>query len=96
MIGKPVIFLFGMFLASVTLAGGVASQLAMCKSEIKGLYGQETRVKMYKTKQFRGVTTLKLKVTPKGESARSVQCAVDVAVSDTVVLKDRDGAALIS
>ena len=73
-----------------------AEQLAVCKSELKALYGEETRVRMYGTKSYRGVETLKLKVTPAGESAVTLQCSSDVGSDDRVVLKDKNGEMLVS
>ena len=73
-----------------------AEQLAVCKSELKALYGEETRVRMYGTKSYRGVETLKLKVTPAGESSVTLQCSSDVGSDDPVVLKDKNGEMLVS
>ena len=73
-----------------------AEQLAVCKSELKALYGEETRVRMYGTKSYRGVETLKLKVTPAGESPVTLQCSSDVGSDDRVVLKDKNGEMLVS
>ena len=73
-----------------------AEQLAVCKSELKVLYGEETRVRMYGTKSYRGVETLKLKVTPAGESTVTLQCSSDVGSDDRVVLKDKNGEILVS
>ena len=73
-----------------------AEQLAVCKSELKALYGEETRVRMYGTKSYRGVETLKLKVTPAGESSVTLQCSSHVGSDDRVVLKDKNGELLVS
>ena len=73
-----------------------AERLAVCKTELKALYGEETRVRMYGTKSYRGVETLKLKVTPKGEASVTLQCSSDNESEESVVLKDKNGDTLIS
>ena len=73
-----------------------AEQLAVCKTELKALYGQDTRVRMYGTKSYRGVETLKLKVTPQGEGSMTLQCSSDVESDSRVVLKDKNGETLVS
>ncbi len=73
-----------------------AEQLAACKIELKALYGEETRVKMYGTKAYRGVETLKLKVTPKGQASLTLQCSGAIESDGSVVLKDKNGEMLIS
>ncbi len=73
-----------------------AEQLAVCKIELKALYGEETRVRMYGTKSYRGVETLKLKVTPAGGSTVTLQCSSDNESDERVVLKDKNGDALVS
>jgi len=73
-----------------------AEQLAVCKSELKALYGEETRVRMYGTKSYRGVETLKLKVTPEGDSSMTLQCSSDNESGERVVLKDKNGDTLVS
>ena len=73
-----------------------AEQLAVCKTELKALYGEETRVRMYGTKSYRGVETLKLKVTPEGEASMTLQCSSDLESDDRVVLKDKNGEMLVS
>ena len=78
------------------VSAGTAGQLAICKSELKAIYGEGTRVKMYGTKSYRGVETLKLKVTPEGESSVTMQCSSDAESSKRVVLKDKNGASLAS
>ena len=81
--------------AGVVLAD-TAEQLAVCKSELKALYGEETRVRMYGTKSYRGVETLKLKVTPEGDSSMTLQCSSDNESGERVVLKDKNGDTLVS
>ena len=73
-----------------------AEQLAVCKTELKALYGQDTRVRMYGTKSYRGVETLKLKVTPQGEASMTLQCSSDTESDERVVLKDKNGDTLVS
>lgn len=83
----------------VNAAGAVADtseQLAICKSALKVMYGEETRVQMYGTKSYRGVTTLKLKVTPAGDSSTTLQCSGDAESDQQVVLKDKNGVTLVS
>ena len=73
-----------------------AEQLAVCKNALKALYGEETRVRMYGTKSYRGVETLKLKVTPEGDSSMTLQCSSDNESGERVVLKDKNGDTLVS
>ena len=73
-----------------------AEQLAICKSELKTMYGEGTRVRMYGTKSYRGVETLKLKVTPEGGASMTLQCSGDTESGDRVVLKDKNGDTLAS
>jgi hypothetical protein len=51
---------------------------------------------MYGTKSYRGVTTLKLKVSPEGQSSLSLQCSSDAEADQQVVLKDKNGEVLAS
>ena len=81
---------------SVEVSADTAEQLAICKSELKTIYGEGTRVEMYGTKSYRGVETLKLKVTPEGDSSVAVQCSGDSESDDRVVLKDKNGDTLAS
>ena len=81
---------------SVEVSADTAGQLAICKSELKEIYGEGTRVRMYGTKSYRGVETLKLKVTPEGDSSVTVQCSGDSESDDRVVLKDKNGDTLAS
>jgi len=53
-------------------------------------------VRMYGTKSYRGVTTLKLKVSPQGQSSLSLQCSSDDGSDQQVVLKDKNGEVLVS
>ena len=48
------------------------------------------------TKSYRGVETLKLKVTPKGEASVTLQCSSDNESDESVVLKDKNGDTLVS
>ena len=81
---------------SVEVSADTAEQLAICKSELKAMYGEGTRVRMYGTKSYRGVETLKLKVTPEGASSLTLQCSGDSESDDRVVLKDKNGDTLVS
>ena len=71
-----------------------SSQYALCKAELKGLYGEETRIQLYGTKSYRGVETLKLKVKPSGEASRQLLCSNDAEFDDRVVLKNKNGEVL--
>ena len=86
--------------AAGLLSNGVmadtSEQLATCKAALKATYGENTRVRMYGTKSYRGVTTLKLKVSPEGQSSLSLQCSSDIAAEQQVVLKDKNGEVLAS
>mgnify|MGYP004067309631 CR=1 FL=1 len=81
---------------SVEVSADTAEQLATCKSELKARYGEGTRVIMYGTKSYRGVETLKLKVTPEGNSPMTLQCSSDSESDERVVLKDKYGHILVS
>ena len=81
---------------SVEVSADTAGQLTICKSELKAMYGEGTRVKMYGTKSYRGVKTLKLKVTPEGDSSMTLQCSSDTESDERVVLKDKNGDTLVS
>ena len=81
---------------SVEVSADTAEQLAICKSELKAMYGEGTRVRMYGTKSYRGVETLKLKVTPEGGSSMTLQCSGDTESDERVVLKDKNGDTLVS
>ena len=69
---------------SVEVSADTAEQLAICKTELKAMYGEGTR------------ETLKLKVTPKGDSSMTLQCSSDNESDDPVVLKDKNGDTLVS
>ena len=78
------------------VSADTSEQYGSCKAELKALYGEETRVELYGTKSYRGVETLKLKVTPAGEASRKLQCSGDAESDDRVVLKDKNGKMLVS
>ena len=71
-----------------------SSQYALCKAELKGLYGEETRVQLQGTKSYRGVETLKLKVQPSGGVSLQLLCSGDAESDDRVVLKNKNGEVL--
>ena len=77
------------------LSGGAiadtSEQLATCKAALKAAYGEDTRVRMYGTKSYRGATTLKLKVSPEGQSSLSLQRSSDAETDEQGVLKDKIG-----
>ena len=81
---------------AIEVSADTAEQLAICKSELKAMYGEGTRVRMYGTKSYRGVETLKLKVTPEGDSSILLQCSGDRESDESVVLKDKNGDKLVS
>ena len=78
------------------VSADTSEQYATCKAELKAMYGDETRIELYGTKSYRGVVTLKLKVTPAGEASLKMQCAGDAESDDRVVLKDKNGKMLVS
>ena len=80
-----------LMVAAAEVSADTAEQLAICKSELKAMYGEGTRVRMYGTKSYRGVETLKLKVTPEGDSSMTLQCSGDAESEARVVLKDKNG-----
>ena len=85
-----------LMVAAAEVSADTAEQLAICKSELKAMYGEGTRVRMYGTKSYRGVETLKLKVTPEGDSSMTLQCSGDAESEARVVLKDKNGDKLVS
>ena len=85
-----------MLATAIEVSADTAGQLAICKSEIKAMYGEGTRVRLYGTKSYRGVETLKLKVTPEDGSSMLLQCSGDGESDERVVLKDKNGDTLVS
>jgi hypothetical protein len=85
-----------LMVATTEVTADTAEQLAICKSELKAMYGEGTQVKMYGTKSYRGIETLKLKVTPEGDSSITLQCSGDAESDERVVLKDKNGDKLVS
>ena len=85
-----------LMVAAAEVSADTAEQLAICKSELKVMYGEGTRVRMYGTKSYLGVETLKLKVTPEGDSSMTLQCSGDAESEARVVLKDKNGDKLVS
>ena len=83
-------------LITASVSADTSEQYAICKAELKAMYGEETRVQLYGTKSYRGVTTLKLKVKPEGLSSITVQCSGDAEADERVVLKDKNGDMLAS
>ena len=83
-------------LNSVSVTADTGEQYAVCKAELKAMYGEDTQVQLYGTKSYRGVTTLKLKVKPEGLSSTTVLCSGDTKADERVVLKDKNGDALAS
>ena len=81
--------------ASPVLAD-TGAQYATCKAELKAMYGEETRIELYGTKSYRGVQSLKLKVTSAGEGSLRLLCSGDAESDDPVVLKDKNGEMLVS
>ena len=73
------------------VSADTSTQYASCKAELKAMYGEETRIELYGTKSYRGVETLKLKVTPSGGASLKLQCSGDAESDDRVVLKDKNG-----
>lgn len=83
-------------ISPLSQAADVSAEYNLCVSEVKALYGDDTRVSLKKTKKHSGVTTLKLKVVPPASSAMTVVCSSEVSVPDTVVLLDKEGEPLPS
>ena len=82
-------------MAAVSSASAdTSSQYALCKAELKSLYGEETRVRLQGTKSYRGVETLKLKVKPTGGASLQLLCSGDAEFDDRVVLKNKNGEVL--
>ena len=78
------------------VSADTSEQYATCKAELKAMYGEGTRIELYGTKSFRGVETLKLKVTPAGGGSLKLLCSGDAESDDSVVLKDKNGEMLVS
>lgn len=85
-----------MLATAIEVSADTAGQLAICKSEIKAMYGEGARVRLYGTKSYRGVETLKLKVTPEDGASMLLQCSGDGESDERVVLKDKNGDTLVS
>jgi hypothetical protein len=74
-----------------SFAADTGEQLALCKGALKELYGEGTRVRMYGTKSYKGILTLKLKVTPEDGNPVTLQCVGDAETEQRVVLKNKEG-----
>ena len=82
-------------MAAVSSASAdTSSQYALCKAELKSLYGEETRVRLQGTKSYRGVETLKLKVKPSEGASLQLLCSGSAEFDDRVVLKNKNGVML--
>jgi hypothetical protein len=77
-------------------AADINAQYNLCVTEVKSLYGQETRVSLKKSKTRKGVTTLKLKVVPTDSEAVSLGCSSQIDLPESVVLLDSEGEPLVS
>ena len=77
-------------------AADINAQYNLCVTEVKNLYGQETRVSLKKSKTRKGVTTLKLKVVPTDSEAISLGCSSRIDLPESVVLLDSKGEPLVS
>jgi len=80
----------------VSFATSTGEQLALCKEAITTTFGQGTRVNMYGTKSYKGILTLKLKVTPENGSPVTLQCSEDAEAEQRVVLKNKEGETLVT
>lgn len=79
-----------------SFATDAGEQLALCKVALKELYGDGTRVRMYGTKSYKGILTLKLKVTPEDGDPVTLQCVGDAEAEQRVVLKNKEGEEIAS
>ena len=61
-----------------SFAADTGEQLALCKGALKELYGEGTRVRMYGTKSYKGILTLKLKVTGSPSSGVTFSFSVKI------------------
>lgn len=68
--------------------------LAMCKLELKALFGDDVRVRMVKAKRYKGQHKMTLKVYPSGESKTVVECASNETPEQGIVLMAKDGSIL--
>ncbi|MDA8773071.1 hypothetical protein N9S00_00065 [Luminiphilus sp.] len=82
-----------LFSTSVS-AESQSDHLAMCKLELKALYGDDVRVRMVKAKQYKGQHKMTLKVYPAGEAKTVVECVSDDAPEPGIVLMAKDGSIL--
>ena len=85
--------LMSLFSTSVS-AESQSDHLKMCKLELKGLYGDEVRIRMVKAKQYQGQHKMTLKVYPAGEAKTIVECVSDDASEPGIVLMAKDGSIL--
>ena len=82
--------LMSLFSTSVS-AESQSDHLKMCKLELKGLYGDDVRIRMVKAKQYQGQHKMTLKVYPAGEAKTIVECVSDDAPESGIVLMAKDG-----
>jgi hypothetical protein len=71
-----------------------SQHLAMCKSELKSLYGADVRERMVKAKSYQGKHKMTLKVYPAGEANTVIECFSNEAAEQSVVLRTKDGTVL--
>ena len=87
----------GMVLAGVAAPGLAASvdreDLAQCKSQLKRVYGEETRMKLKSIKRSRNGNQMRIQTIVPGAKSEMVTCWVD---QDGVAnMQDHDGVALV-
>ena len=96
-IGVSALLMAALLMSSrASLASDTGEQYALCKEAVKSLYGEGARVSMFGTRSYKGVLTLKLKVTPEAGSSVILQCSEQEDTEERVVLKDKEGEVLAS
>ncbi len=71
-----------LFAITVTLTGSLSALAADknkllndCEAAFKSKYGEESLVKLKRTKTFKGLTTLSFRVVPEGGSRTNMTCS---------------------
>ncbi len=94
---KSIAFTLGLALvgsAAVANAGSDRDDLALCKHELKKVYGQETRVKLKGIKRSSEGNKLRLVALPGDGDSHRATCWVDR--EGMINATDRDGADLLA
>lgn len=71
-----------------------SEHLAMCKLELKSLYGADVRERMVKAKSYQGKHKMTLKVYPAGEANTVIECLTNDTAEQSVLLMTKEGTVL--